>query len=574
MKNKSGMGSARALLLSLLGTAIGGAIYYYIMLPPINLRSYELYFFGIVLCIIFFLLYSVFSGGSGRKAKGKARIVFEGGGFRYHINSEEQTKGAPAMLPQKIAAGIAALLLAVGVLGTVSSLSIFHANKYYNLMQVETGNFAEDVAQISYNEIPMLDEDSAIQLGRRALGNISSNSNLVSQFEVSDEYTQINYNQKPVRVSPLEYGDLIKWFNNRKDGLPGYIVVNMVTQEAELVQLEEGIKYTDCEHFNRNLYRHLRFNYPTFLFGDLNFEIDEEGNPWWVCSREIKTIGLFGGTDVQGAVLVNAVTGECQYYEEVPSWVDRVYDAYLLIDQYNYHGALVNGWLNSLLGQKAVTTTTDGYNYIALNDDVYMYTGVTSAGADESNVGFILVNQRTKESKYYNITGAEEYSAMDSAQGAVQHLNYVATFPILLNISDQPTYFMALKDSAELVKMYSMVNVGDYQITATGSTVAECQSNYEALLIQNGINVLEPVEEAPSAETGTISGVIQEIRSAVISGNTWYYLRIESSDSYFSISAADCEAAIILNTGDQVTITYELPVEGESSGILRATAVE
>lgn len=574
MKKKSGTGFVRALLLSLLGTAIGGAIYYYIMLPPMNPRSYEFYFFGIVLCIIFFLLYSVFSGGSGRKTKGKARIVFEGGGFRYRINNEEQAKAAPTALPQKIAAGIAALLLAVGILGTVASLSIFHATEYYNLMDVETGDFAEDVAQISYNEIPMLDENSAIQLGRRALGNISSNSNLVSQFEVSDEYTQINYNQKPVRVSPLEYGDLIKWFNNRSDGLPGYIIVNMVTQEAELVQLEEGIKYSDCEHFNRNLYRHLRFNYPTFLFGDLNFEIDEEGNPWWVCSREIKTIGLFGGTDVRGAVLVNAITGECQYYEEVPSWVDRVYDAYLLIDQYNYHGALVNGWLNSLLGQKAVTTTTDGYNYIALNDDVYMYTGVTSAGADESNVGFILVNQRTKESKYYNITGAEEYSAMDSAQGAVQHLNYVATFPILLNISDQPTYFMALKDSAELVKMYSMVNVGDYQITATGSTVAECQANYEALLVQNGINVIEPVEEISSVETGQVSGVIQEIRSAVISGNTWYYLRIEGNDSYFSISAADCEGAVILNTGDQVTITYELPADEESSGILRATSVE
>ncbi|MCD7838568.1 MAG: CvpA family protein, partial [Clostridiales bacterium] len=398
----------------------------------------------------------------------------------------------------------------------------------------------------------------------------SSNSNLVSQFEVSDNYSQINYNEQPVRVAPLEYGDLIKWFNNRSEGLPGYIVVNMVTQEAELVQLEDGIKYSDCEHFNRNLYRHLRFNYPTFMFGDVNFEIDDDGNPWWICSREVRTIGLFGGVDVKGAVLVNAVTGECEYYEEVPSWVDRVYSASTIVTQYNYRGALVNGWLNSWLGQKGVTTTTEGYNYIALNDDVYMYTGVTSAGSDESNVGFILVNQRTKEAKYYNITGAEEYSAMSSAEGAVQHLNYSATFPILLNISDQPTYFMALKDSAALVKMYAMVNVSDYQVTATGSTVAECQANYEELLIENGINVEEPVEEI-IADTATVTGVVEEIRSAVIGGDTYYYLRLEDGDSYYAISAAQAEEAVILNEGDQVTITYEAPEEGEGTSILSAT---
>jgi hypothetical protein len=287
----------------------------------------------------------------------------------------------------------------------------------------------------------------------------------------------------------------------------------------------------------------------------------------------VRTIGLFGGTDVKGAVLVNAVTGESQYYEEVPNWVDRVYDPDMLMEQYDYRGTLVNGWLNSWLGQKAVTMTTDGYNYIALNDDVYMYTGVTSAGSDESNVGFILVNQRTKEAKYYNITGAEEYSAMSSAEGAVQHLNYNATFPLLLNISDQPTYFMALKDSAELVKMYSMVNVRDYQITATGSTVAECQSNYEKLLVQNGIKVVEVVEEQPT-DTEEITGVIDDIRSAVIDGNTCYYFHLKDNGAYYSISASQSQTAIILNTGDKVTITYPIPEEGESGSILTAEKIE
>mgnify|MGYP000226320784 CR=1 FL=1 len=263
---------------------------------------------------------------------------------------------------------------------------------------------------------------------------------------------------------------------------------------------------------------------------------------------------------------VNAVTGEHTYYEQdVPTWVDRVYDPDIIVNQYDFHGKLVNGWINSWLGQKAVTTTTAGYNYIALNDDVYMYTGVTSAGSDESNVGFLLVNQRTKAAKYYNVTGAEEYSAMSSAEGAVQHLNYAATFPLLLNISDQPTYFMALKDSAELVKMYAMVNVSDYQITATGTTVAACQKAYQEQLAENGIQVKQDVkEEEPAGEERTVTGEVAEIRSSVISGNTWYYFRLKGKENacYYGISAADCPEAVTYNKDDQLTITYPISEDG------------
>ena len=282
----------------------------------------------------------------------------------------------------------------------------------------------------------------------------------------------------------------------------------------------------------------------------------------------MKRIGLFGGLDTEGAVLVNAVTGESEYYEEVPTWVDRVYSADLLVSQYDFHGTLVNGWINSWLGQKGITTTTEGYNYIALNDDVYLYTGVTSAGEDESNVGFILVNQRTKDARYYNITGATEYSAMSSAQGAVQHLNYTATFPILLNISDQPTYFMALKDSAELVKMYAMVNVSDYQITATGTSVAQCQLNYEALLLENGVQITDP-SQPEAGESDQVSGAITEIRTAVVNGNTIFYFSL-GGEVYYAVSASQCQEAVTFDVGDQVTITYQ-PGEG---AILSASKVE
>ncbi|MCD7918493.1 MAG: CvpA family protein [Clostridiales bacterium] len=562
-------------LLSLLITLIAGVIYFYVFLPALNPHSADLYVFIIILCLIFLAAKFLLDGGLHTSAgqQSNSKVVFEQDeNGVYHINRARMQQSqrasaysgalSPKMLLRNVPFDIILLCLVVALVGSVSSATLFHATAYYDLMDVQTGDFMEDVAEISYDKIPMLDEASAIQLGKRALGDISSNSSLVSQFEVSSDYSQINYQSQPVRVACLEYGDFIKWFNNQSDGLPGYIIVDMCTQEAKLVQLEDGIKYSPSEYFNRNLSRYLRFQYPTYLFGNVNFEIDEDGNPWWICSRETCTISLFGGRNVIGAVLVNAVTGECTYYdvEDVPSWVDRVYDATLIINQYNYHGTLVNGWLNSLLGQKGVTTTTggyEGYNYLAMNDDVYLYTGVTSAGSDESIVGFLLVNQRTKETKFYNITGAEEYSAMSSAEGAVQHLGYSATFPILLNISDQPTYFMALKDSAELVKMYAMVSVSDYQITATGSSVEECQENYEALLAENGITVSHVSSDEELMDYATISATVTDIRSAVIDGNTWFYLQLEGdTEHYFAFSAAEWEEVVILTVGDEVTLSY------------------
>ena len=361
------------------------------------------------------------------------------------------------------------------------------------------------------------------------------------------------------------YADLIKWFTNRSGGLPAYLVIDMVTQNVELVRLQEGIKYTTAEHLGRNLYRHLRFHYPTYLFSQPVMEVDEEGTPYWICPKLVRTIGLFGGTDVHGAVLVNAITGESQYYEEVPAWVDNLYSANLIIQQYDYYGMYHNGFFNSLFGQRDVTVTTEGYNYIALGDDVYIYTGITSTGGDQSNIGFLLTNQRTKESKFYSCAGATEYSAVDSAEGELQNLRYKATFPLLLNIGGQPTYFMAMKDAAQLVKKYAMVNVQQYQIVATGDTVAECEKNYAAMLNQNGI-----ASGAGAASGATVDGTIADIRSAVLGGNTVYYVKLIGSEIYYAISAADQPSVVILSNGDQVSVSYQ---EGEGS-ILSAVSIE
>lgn len=528
-----GSGRVKKVLINLLVTAIVGFVYFYIKLPAINFQSQEFYFFFFILAAVYVCVAVVTSGIW--KLRGKDDFF-------------------PSIKNNfKIPLAICALFLVVILVGTFLSSAIIRARDYRDLLTVEEGDFATEVAEISYDQIPMLDKDSAERLGDRKLGELSD---MVSQFEVADDYNQINYQGRPVRVTPLMYGDLVKWLTNRGEGLPGYVLVDMVSQNADIVRLDEGMKYTTTEHFSLNLYRHLRFNYPTFMFSEPVFEIDEEGVPYWICAREVRTIGLFGGRDIKGAVLVNAITGECEYYEEVPQWVDHVYGASLIMEQYDYHGTYVNGFFNSLFGQRGVTVTTDGYNYIALNDDVYVYTGVTSVGTDQSNIGFILTNQRTKETKFYSGAGATEYSAMASAQGVVQHLNYVATFPLLLNIGGEPTYFMALKDNAQLVKQYAMVNVAQYQIVATGASVAACEAQYRQLLADNHIEV----ENGGSGETGiiadTVTGVVAEVRAAVLEGNSFYYIRLEGGESFYAVSVADSELAVIVNPGDTVTISF------------------
>ena len=540
-------------LLSLAVTAAVGFGYFYVTLPALNPHAGEFYSFLGLLCAVYVVCVFLLSGAPHdnviRTPKEKLREWLK------FIKSR--------CLPVGL---LFVAVVVIAAVGNVVSMPLLRAAAYRDLLTVQTGDFASDVAQISFNEIPTLDRTSAEFLGDRQMGTLSD---MVSQFEYSGDSTQINYQGRPVRVAPIAYADLFKWLTNRGQGLPAYVVVDMVTQEATVTRLPQGMKYSFSEPLNRNIVRHLRFHYPTMMFSTPEFEIDESGHPWWIAPRVIKTIGLFGGTDIQGAVLVDAVTGQSQYYKEVPTWVDTLYVPELIMQQYDYHGAYINGFLNSLFGQRGVTITTEGYNYIAIDDDVYMYTGVTSVVSDESNIGFILSNQRTKETRFYQIAGAKEYSAMDSAEGQVQQMKYKATFPLLLNIAQQPTYFMALKDDAALVKMYAMVNVGQYQIVATGGTVAECESNYRQMLLHNDL-IDSDDSSLPETASGEITGVIDDLRSAVVSGNTVFYLRLRGSDVYYTISASAQPEAVILNTGDTVTVRFS---EGQGS-ILTASSVE
>ncbi len=545
-------------------------VLYWLVLPPLNWRSTAMWAFVafcIVICTAINFTHKLIEVISPRAAK-RGTTVKKG-----HMRLKELST------PIVVAATSLIAIALFGLIGAATGWALFSAKAYGQLLTYQAGDFKAEITNVVTNEngklnmdaVPVVDRDTAERLSLRKLGEMSD---LVSQFEVDSWYnTQINYKGTPTRVTPLIYGDFFKWLNNQKEGIPAYITVNMETQETELVRLSEGIKYSESEYLLRDLNRHLRFHYPTKIFDNISFEIDENGTPYWVASTVTYRIGFWSGRDVDGVVLCNAINGECTYYEigNVPQWIDQAYDSEIILEQLAYNGLYVNGYWNSLFGQKNVLQPTDGYNYLAMNDDVYLYTGMTSVSSDESNVGFVLVNLRTKETVFYECPGAEEYSAMESAQGKVQEKNYTATFPLLLNVNDRPTYFMSLKDSAGLVKMYAFVDVRQYQIVGTGTSVKEALNAFFQELRNN--DEIDLGDESDSAvKEQTVSGVIADIRSVVVDGETNYYILLQNDASVYVAQVGLNSRLPFAKAGDSVTMVYTAATDAMTVSSLELTA--
>ncbi len=563
------------IIIAILLTIIGGAVAYYFMLPALNFKSLDFYYFIGVVIAIYVVSTFILS---------KAFIKPE------YIPYVKKRATIPVIIGL-----VFALVLGVGYL---TSCELFRAKAYSEIIDVKTENFGENDKSITtitslkdFSAVPMIDKEVAENLANKKLGELSE---YVSQFVIDSAYsTQINYKGNPYRIFPLKYGDVFKWFNNTRDGIPAYIAVNMYTQEANTVILKnEGlnnIKVSTNEYFNEKLNRVLRFNFPMYMFGTPSLEIDESGKPWWVCEVVDKTVGLIGGTDVIGVVLVDAADkNNIKEYslEEIRTnkdiqWIDQIYSDDLLVKQYNYYGKYNGGFINAYIGQSGVVSTTEGSSYIASGDDVWLYTGVTSVTSDDSIVGFAIINQRTKEAVFQRIAGTTESGAQKSAESIVSDKGWKATFPVLLNVDGEATYFMALKDNS-VVKSFAMVSVERVQDAVRSEDDANpdieaCLKAYvnkvkssAGLVLNIDYNAVLPDsisggEATNNGETNdntestiaSVTGVITDIRTAVENGNSVYYIALDGKAVYYSMSAVNDNNVVILNVGDKVTITYK-----------------
>mgnify|MGYP001130571007 FL=1 len=446
------------------------------------------------------------------------------------------------------------VIVCVGVLivGSALGATLFRSRAYANLLPVDKREFTEDIEQSDQvTDIALMDTESARIFGNRKIGS------LVSQYEIEPDYTQISIKGQPMKVSGLKYASFFKWWNNRNSGVPGYVQVNPVNSEAKYVKLTKPMKYVPSAYFNYNLQRHVQLTYPTKIISGYKFEVDDAGNPYYICPTMTARVGLFGGIDVNGVIICDPIDGECKYYAigDCPSWVDSVYDGHLLTKKYNWHGMLSGGYINSIIGQKGCKQATDDFGYKIIGDDVWVYTGVTSANGDQSNIGFVMMNQRTSEARYYQVSGAEEHSAMSAAEGEVQEKGYKASFPSLINVSGTPTYIMVLKDAGGLVKLYAMVNVEQYNIVATATSQTKVFEEYKTLLASDG--KLETEENDLKEDTITV----QSVEYIDSDDGTMVYIKDTNHQVYKQAFKED-ESLIRISAGDVLHVKYQ-PMDNE-----------
>ena len=506
-----------------------GAVLWYFLLTPINLKSAGFWTFAMFLMVVYFF----------------TKVIW---------NTAKRTEFTIRRISMVFACTLLAFLLAVA-----EGSRLFQAKRYSRILTV-TEDTADLIPSVTgSSSIALMDTSSAERLGDRRIGSLSQ---VVSQFNVGD-YMQINWQDAPYKIAPLDYDGFFKWTANHKKGTPGYVIVDPVDMSAEYVALKEGLRYVSSAYFQEDLYRHIRFAYPGTMFGNVHFEIDEEGNPWYVASIYDHSVGLFGGTTVTGALIIDPVSGKIERYNtgEIPVWVDVVFEGDLICTQYNDYAQLRHGFWNSVFSQTDCRQVTsmetedeDGdshsypdYGYIAKDGDVWIYTGITSLNGDSSNIGFILANERTSETRFIPCAGADEFSGMKSAEGEVQEKGYVASFPSLINVEGTPTYIMVLKDANGLVKMYAAVNVEQYNLVATASTQADCIEKYRTLLhIETGTET-----DTSGYETKTVT--IKKIQTIDIDGNTWIYIADTDSHIYKALFT-DVLDMILHEAGDTITI--------------------
>ena len=538
MKEKKGKMYGIVTIISILWLGIN----YYVYFPAINIQNQDFWMWLLVHSVIISSIYILVGmfGKNQQHISVSTQEIWE-----YLRYGKWKRKVA-------LAAGVPLLCVCALTIGNLSAATIFNAKRYAGLLEVEQRSFVQDIPESeNVDNIALMDTNSARIFGNRKIGSLSD---VVSQFEVEENYTQINISNKPMKVANLRYAGFFKYLNNRKDGIPGYVMVNPVNSEAEYIRLEQGMKYVASGYFNDNIYRYVQLHNPTKIIKDCYFEVNDKGEPYYVCPVMHARVGLFGGMDVKGAILCNPVNGEMQYYAvgEIPSWVDCVYDGELLEQKFNWYGLLSDGYFNSIIGQKGCIQTTDDYGYKTIEDDVWIYTGVTSVIGDASNIGFVMINQRTSEARYYEISGAEEYSAMASAEGEVQEKSYQASFPSLINVDGTPTYIMVLVDNAGLIKMYAMVNVEQYNLVVTAQTQEEVFAKYRKLIAGNR------VKEENSTESSIMETefVVQDMEYITMNGETYVYIKDDNGNVYKQKFSED-ESIIKVSAGDCISVQYE-----------------
>lgn len=445
------------------------------------------------------------------------------------------------------AAGIAvAVIVLASLISWVVSWQCFHVDEIKGRLDMTTVSQEELVEML-----PAVDEDGAYswadsatanKLAARKTGELTQ---LVNIFTVSNHCNTAIADGKLAKYVPLKYAGVLK--ASKAENIPGYVYINPVQQKADYK--EQVINYSPDAYFQYDLIRHARKALPNEYFGRYTYQVSPEGEPVWVMELE-RACGSWVVREVYAVALIDAKTGAVEKYElaNAPEWVSCIHGN-TAQEIYNGYGRMINGFWNlSGVGQ---TVTTDDFGYVAINGEMYYSFGITSNvtdGGDESNLGLMLYNAHTNKAYFCEIPGAEEYSAMEAAEGVVQNFGYEASFPSLTNVDGVLTYVMVLKDSNGIVKQFGMVNYDNYTVAVTAETLSACRTAYAKAMAKNGDVVVEG-SEWTEAEI-----VVDVIEYIVMGGETYVYICDIDGNVYKSNFE---EGFISVKKGQIITIKFQ-----------------
>jgi hypothetical protein len=466
--------------------------------------------------------------------------------------------------PIVLSASVFGLLITLWLLNWLLRFDVWQASSYQTVLGEvhKNSSFEKDIHEAKKEQMIVFDELVARTIGEKVLG---SETTLGSQAELGTFVLQ-NVGGKFYWVAPLVHSGFFKYWSNADEGTPGYVKVSANDdQDVELVTQVKGKKlhlvYQTGSYFMKNLYNYLYFQgYSTYKIDQPEFEIDDEGNPFWVIPISKKHFAS-KVLNVDKLLILNPANGDIKEYtsSNVPKWVDRIYTPEILVDQVDWWGEYVHGYWN-FAHRDIMVPSGEMVMVYGKEGHCMWYQGMTSKGLDNATVGFLLIDSKDKKVNFYKRVGATETAAMQSAEGKVQEKGYTAGHPTAYNISGQPTYLVPLHDKSNLVKSIALVNIHDFNHLTVATNLSDALRDYSILMSDDAMR------KSGNSLSKKMNAKVLRVSSFTKAGVTSVALLIDGHEKLTLFGdPMTLTDLLFVNPNDSIHVEF-MPVAGQTFG--------
>jgi hypothetical protein len=403
----------------------------------------------------------------------------------------------------------------------------------------------------SLRHVRVVPVESAIFAGEKVIGQLGA------YYFVGDYNIQVERGHL-VWVAPLEFQGLVQWLTRRAS--PGVIVVSAEDPNADAeVRKRAPMRYIPSALLNDNLYRHVYMRYGNEQILETTLQLDDGGNPWYLCTLGRPTIG-WSGQKVTAVAIVDPATGVMHRvaradFVGLPKWVRRIYPPDLALAYNLWFGLYAHGLINAVLARRDVhVPARDEVFGLLVDQDAFVWfvDHTSPSRTDQSMTGFTYMDTVTGKMTYYTSSGGEFNSG--GAENAVlsnpivRQGRLVPTQPILYSVYGENTWVVPLTapDTGKFQSL-ALVEARNGRVVIgspmSSSPQADAFAQYAAML------GARPSHDVGLATPQMFSGVIERIASA--SDGTAYFTLLGNSRVYM-ISEKNNVTALLARTGDRV----------------------